>query len=239
MPFTLLPAIDLTAGGLGVYAPGGPIPLDAFDGDPLGAARHYLAAGARWLHVVDMDRAFDREASNLEVMRAISALSDAQVQASGGIRTWEDVRTALEADAARVVVSSVALADEGAVAEILERARPGEVLIGIEVAEGRIRSRGSDVVDLDLPSTLGWLTACGAPGFLVTAVGRVGHDAGPDVELVRRVAHSGIPTIGAGGIRSIADLESIRSAGAVGAVIGRAALEGSFDVAEAIAWAAA
>ena len=81
------------------------------------------------------------------------------MQASGGIRTWEDVRASLDAGAARVVVSSAALADEGAVAEILERARPGEVLFGIEVAEGRIRSRGSDAVDLDLPSTLGWLTA--------------------------------------------------------------------------------
>ena len=81
--------------------------------------------------------------------------------------------------------------------------------------------------------------AAGAPGFLVTAVGRVGLDAGPDVELVRRVARSGVPTIGAGGIRSLADLESVRERRRRGSGVGRAALEGRFDLAEAIAWAAA
>ena len=239
MSFTLLPAIDLTAGRLGVYTPEGPAPLEAFDGDPIQAARSYLASGARWLHVVDMDLAFDGVATNLEVVRAIAALPDARVQASGGIRTWQGAGALLAAGASKVVVSSGALADEESVAEIIAGARPDEVLFGIEVSDGRIRARGTNDVDIDLLSTLGWLRAAGATGFLVTAVGRVGRATGPDVELVRRVARSGIPTIGAGGIRSLADLEAVRAAGAVGAVVGRAALEGSLDLAEAIAWAAA
>ncbi len=237
MPFTLLPAIDLTDGGLGIYTPAGPTPLDAFGGDPLQAARSCLAAGARWLHVVDMDLAFGGK-TNLEVVRAIAALPGATVQASGGVRTWAQVGAFLEAGASRVVVSSAALVEEELVAEILGRARPGEVAFGIEVADGRIRARGDEAVDLDLMSTLGWLQAAGAPGFLVTAVGRVGKESGPDTELVRRVARAGAPTIGAGGIRSVADLAAVRDAGAIGAVVGRAAMDGSLDLGEALRWAA-
>ena len=239
MPFTLLPAIDLTAGRLGVYLPDGPVAVGAFEGEPIDAARSYLASGARWLHVVDMDRAFDAGATNTEVVRAIASLPGARVQASGGVRTWADVRALLAVGASRVVVSSGALADEDVVAEIVSGARAGEVLFGIEVSQGRIVSRGSDTVDLDLMATLGWLHTAGASGFVVTAVGRVGRATGPDVDLVRRVARSGLPTIGAGGIRSLADLEAVRGTGAIGAIVGRAALEGSLDLAHAIAWAAA
>lgn len=237
MPFALLPAIDLTAGRLGVYTPTGPVPVDAFGGDPIEAARSLLASGARWLHVVDMDLAFRGEPANVEVVRAIAALPGVLVQASGGIRTRQDADVFLEAGAVRVVVSSAALADEAGVADIISSARPGAVLFGIEVSQGRIQARGTDVVDLDLMSTLGWLRAAGATGFLVTAVGRVGLATGPDVDLVRRVARSGVPTIGAGGIGSLADLTAVRAAGAVGAVVGRAALDGSLDLAAAIAWA--
>jgi phosphoribosylformimino-5-aminoimidazole carboxamide ribotide isomerase len=238
MPFTLLPAIDLTDGGLGVYTASGPVPLEAFGGDPLQAARSCLDAGARWLHVVDMDLAFGGNGTNLEVVRALAALPDAKLQASGGVRTWAQVGAFLEAGASRVVVSSAAFVEEDLVAEILARARAGEVVFGIEVLDGRIRARGDEAVDLDLMSTLGWLRTAGAPGFLVTAVGRVGQESGPDTELVRRVARAGVPTIGAGGIRSVADLAAVRDAGAIGAVVGRAAMDGSLDLGEALAWAA-
>jgi len=117
------------------------------------------------------------------------------------------------------------------------RSRPGEIVIGIEVADGRIRARAADV-DLELASTLGWLSAAGAEALLVTAVDRVATIAGPDTALVRRVARAGLPFVAAGGIRSLADLEAVRAAGASGAVVGRSALEGSLDLAAALAWSA-
>ena len=238
MPFTVLPAIDLSNGRLAVYTPAGPEPIEAFGGDPLRAAVAYVEAGARWQHVVDMDLAFGGTTANLGIVRAIADLRGARVQAGGGVRTWADTSALLAAGAARVVVSSAALADEDGVAEIIARARPGEVVFGVEVDEGRIRARGTDAVDLDLMGTLGWLRAAGAAGFLVTAVGRVGLRTGPDTELVRRVVRSGVPVMGAGGIRSQEDLVALRAAGAIGAVVGRAALEGSLDLAGAVGWAA-
>ncbi len=239
MPFILVPAIDVTEGRLGVYTPDGPRPVDAFGGDPLTAAQAYVAAGARLLHVVDMDRALGTTLGDAGVVRAIASVPGiVAVQASGGIRTWDVARDLLSAGAARVVVSSSALGDQAAVERIIAAARPGELLFGIEADDGRIRSRGQGAVDLELASTLGWLQAAGAPGFLATAVGRVGTETGPDVEMVRRVARAGAPTWAAGGIASIEHLAAVRGAGAVGAVVGSAALDGTLDLPEAIAWAA-
>jgi phosphoribosylformimino-5-aminoimidazole carboxamide ribotide isomerase len=237
MPFTVLPAIDLWEGRLALLTGDGPAPSDAFGGDPLAAAAAYVGAGARWLHVVDMDLAFRGELANADLIRALCAAGGARVQASGGVRTAAQVAEFRRLGAARVVLASAALDDEDAVVEIVGRSRPGETVIGIEVADGRIRARAADV-DLELASTLGWLTAAGAEALLLTAVDRVATIAGPDTALVRRVSRAGLPLLAAGGIRSLADLEAVRAAGASGAVVGRSALEGSLDLAAALAWSA-
>jgi phosphoribosylformimino-5-aminoimidazole carboxamide ribotide isomerase len=235
MPFTVLPAIDLWEGRLALLTGDGPAPSDAFGGDPLAAATTYVAAGARWLHVVDMDLAFRGEPANADVIRSLCAIGGARVQASGGVRTGAQVEELRRLGAARVVLASAALDDEDAVVEIVGRSRPGETVIGIEVADGRIRARSANV-DLELASALGWLSVAGAEALLVTAVDRVATMAGPDTTLVRRVARAGLPLLAAGGIRSLADLEAVRAAGASGAVVGRSALEGSLDLAAALAW---
>jgi phosphoribosylformimino-5-aminoimidazole carboxamide ribotide isomerase len=235
MPFWVLPAIDLWQGRLALLTRDGPSPSDAFGGDPLAAAEAYVAAGARWLHVVDMDLAFRGELANVDVIRSLCAIADTGVQASGGVRTPQQVDQLRELGAARVVLASAALGDEDAVLEVIGRSKRGETVIGIEVADGRIRARGADV-DLELASTLGWLSAAGAEALLVTAVDRVATTAGPDAALVRRVARAGLPVMAAGGIRSLEDLEALREAGATGAVVGRAALEGSLDLAAVLSW---
>jgi phosphoribosylformimino-5-aminoimidazole carboxamide ribotide isomerase len=238
MPFSVLPAIDLWEGRLALLTRDGPVPSDVFGGDPIVAAEAYAAAGARWLHVVDMDLAFRGELANVDMVRALCAIAGTRVQASGGVQTMAQVDALRGLGAARVVLASAALTDEEAVLEIVGRSRPGETVIGIEVADGRIRARGADV-DLELASTLGWLSGAGAETLLVTAVDRVATITGPDTALVRRVARSGLPLMAAGGIRSLADLEAVRDAGASGAVVGRSALEGSLDLAAALAWSAA
>jgi phosphoribosylformimino-5-aminoimidazole carboxamide ribotide isomerase len=238
VPFTLLPAIDLTAGRLGLLTADGPQTSDAFGGDPVKAATAFREAGAGWIHVVDMDLALTGAPAGLDVVRAIASLEGVRVQASGGVRTPEHVELLRSAGAGRVVLSSAALADEDAVVSMLGAAAPGQLVVGVEVEHGRITSRAATGVDLDLPSTLGWVRAAGATSFLVTAVGRVGTAAGPDVELIRRVVRTGVETIAAGGIASMEALRSVRGTGAVGAVVGRAALDGTIDLAAALRWAA-
>ena len=239
VPFTVLPAIDVTSGRLGVWTPSGPEPVEAFGGDPVAAARAFAAAGARWLHVVDMDLAFGGEPANLGIVERIAGQAPTvRLQISGGIDTAALARRYLGAGGDRYVLASRALADPEAAAPLVGGSA-GPVLIGLEVDDGRIRGRGDGAVDLDLMGTLGWLAGAGAPGFLLTAVGRVGGGAGPDAPLIRRVARVGLPVMAAGGIASLEDLRAAREAGAVGAVVGRAALDGSLDLAAALTWAAA
>lgn len=232
--FDVIPAIDVRGGRLTHLTPDGPIPVEAFGGDPVKAAAAMAEAGATWLHVVDMDLAFDGEARNVDVVAAIASLR-VHVQAAGGVRTADEIEALLTAGADRVVLGSAALGDAARTRELL-RAGASQLLAGIEVGEGgEIRSRGRDPVALPMMETLGWLAAAGAPGFLVTAVSRVGTSIGPDVDSVKRVVRAGRPVLAGGGVRSIEDLRALRAAGAVGAVVGRAALEGDLDVAAAIA----
>ena len=231
--FEVIPAIDVSDGALATFTPTGPEPVEAFGGNPMAAAEAAVAAGADRLHVVDIDLAFRGEARNLEIVAAIASLP-VDVQAAGGIRTGDEVRAFFEAGATRVVLGSAALVDEDHATALLSAEGP-RLAVGIEVDEGRIRSRGRDPVDLPLMETLGWVVSAGPSALLVTSVTRVGEGTGPDLELVRRVARAGRPVLAAGGVASIADLHDLRAAGAVGAVVGRAALEGSLDLTAAIA----
>ncbi len=165
-------------------------------------------------------------------MSAIVSLR-VQVQAGGGVRTADEVDALLSVGVSRVVLGSGALADEVMARELLGAYGP-RLIVGIEVGDGgTIRSRGRDPVDLPLMETLGWLSVARAPMFLVTAVARVGSSMGPDVGAVKRVVRAGRPVIAAGGIHSVDDLRAVRAAGASGAVVGRAVLEGTLDLAEA------
>ena len=170
--FEVMPAIDVSGGVLARFTSAGPRPVEAFGGNPLAAAEAAVAAGATWIHVVDMDLALRGEARNLEIVAAIASLPVA-VQAAGGVCTADHVRTFSEVGATRVVLGSAALADEPATTKLLS-AEGSRLVVGIEVDRGRIRSRGRDPVDLPLMETLGWVVSAGAPELLVTSVARVG-----------------------------------------------------------------
>ena len=230
--FEVIPAIDVHRGRLAAIGPEGPRPVTAFGGNPISAARAFAAAGARWLHVVDLDLAFDGEPANLEVVEEIAAIGPS-VQAGGAVRAPEEIQRLLAAGARRVVLGSAALGDPDAASELLS-ANGARLVVGIEVADGRIRSRGRDPVDLDLMETLGWLVAGDAEAFLVTAVERVSGLGGPDLTTIKRVVRAGRPVLAAGGVATAAHLRDLRTAGAAGAVVGRATLDGSIDLPAAL-----
>ncbi len=223
-----MPALDVSEGRLAMHTPDGPRPVEAFEGDPMAAAAAYKEAGAAWVHVVDLDLAFTGAYTHLDLLGEIAGLG-LSVQASGGITNLSDARRATAAGAARVVIGSGALLDEDETWHIIDELA-GRAIIGLELVEGHIEPRGRVVAELGLAETLGWLTAAGARAFLVTAVARVGGLAGPDLDDVRRVIRAGRPVLAAGGVASIADLEVLRRAGAAGAVVGRAAIEGGLDL---------
>jgi len=232
MPFEVIPALDVSEGRLVRVRAFGPGPVDAFGGDPLAAAHAFVAAGARWLHVVDVDLAFEGEPRNLDVVRALSG-SGAWIQASGGIAELRVATEAFAAGAARVVLGSASLADRALVEDAASRFGP-RIAIGVEIEDERIVARGRREVVLDLTETLSWLRELDAPRLVATSVTRVGEASGPDLDGLRRVVDTGLPTIAAGGIATIDDVLALFELGAEGAIVGRAALDGTLDLAEAL-----
>lgn len=233
MPFELLVAVDVSRGALARATSSGVERVDAFDGDPVAAARAAIDAGVRWIHVVDLDRAMTGAGRNLDVVRAVAALG-CRVQASGGIVGAEPIEQVLGAGAERAVLGSAALMDlEGARALIASFG--GRLAVGIEGRGERIRARGHRETDLPLGATVDGLAAAGAERFVVTAVPRVGSLSGPNLDQIRRVVTTGRPVVAAGGIGSLHDLRLVRESGAEGAIVGRAALEGAIDLRAAVA----
>lgn len=233
MAFEVIPAIDVSAGRLVRVSPDGPEAIETAGGDPLAVARTYVDAGARRLHVVDVDLATSGRPENLETIRAIAALG-ASVQASGGVTSSVQVDALFEAGADRVVLGSAALASrdrvESTVASLGER-----ICIGIEADGSTIRPRGHGS-ELSLWDTLVWLADVPVARYVFTELGRVSTLRGPDLDGVWALAtHTERPVLASGGVRSVEDVRSVRDLGGTveGIIVGRALHEG-LDLAEAL-----
>jgi phosphoribosyl isomerase A len=235
MGIEVIPAIDVAGGRLARFDAGGQVPVDAFGGDPLTAARAFAEAGARWAHVVDMDLASTGRPANAAVVRGVADLG-LQVQASGGVSSLEQVEALRASGATRVVLGSAALGDRDATAEIVS-STGGALVVAVEADGPAIRPRGGGP-ELPLWETLQWLAGLQVPRLLFVEVGRVGRLQGPDLDGIWALAtHTTRPVIASGGIRDLEDLRAIAALGPAveGAVVGRSLYEGSLDLAQAIA----
>lgn len=232
----VIPAIDVSHGRLARLEAGERIPVEAFGGDPLVAARSFQAAGATWVHVVDMDQAFTGQVSDPSLLSGIADLG-MEVQASGGIATMEAVRAAMDAGAARVVLGSGALSHREMVEEAVETF--GEFLaVGLETEGDVIAPRGrSTETRRPLLETLDWLRLAGARRLVLTQVRAVGSLSGPDLPTLRLVQAStpGIPVVVSGGISKTSEIGALAGEGAEGAIVGMALYEGALDLRDAIA----
>jgi phosphoribosylformimino-5-aminoimidazole carboxamide ribonucleotide (ProFAR) isomerase len=225
MPLEIIPALDV-AGGRLVHLGSGQVAATAFGADPLTAAKAFLDAGATRLHVVDVDLAGSGELGNADVLAAVCGLG-MPVQASGGVRTGEQVDALLARGAERVVLGSAALHDRDE-AEALVRRFGDRLVVGIEADGQTVRPRGTDL-ELRLRDLLVWLDGLGSRRYLFTEVGRAGGLQGPDLDAIRAFAeYSPVPVVVAGGIRGVDDLRAVAALdGRIeGAVIGRALYEG-------------
>ena len=190
--------------------------------DPVATAARFAAAGARRIHLVDLDGA----RSGLvrpELIRAVAeAAAPARLQASGGIRSLADAAALLEAGADRVIVGTAAFPDPAPWVDAL-----GErVAVALDVRDGRVRTAGWTEEGAPLDEALASCVAAGVVRVLCTAIDRDGTLAGPDLELVARVAGTGLRVLAAGGVRTPADVAALAEAGAEAVVVGRALLAG-------------
>ncbi len=230
----LLPAVDIRNGRAVRLRQGDFDDETVYADDPLEAARSFVEAGARFLHVVDLDGARAGEPAGLGHLKRITTELDVPVQYGGGLRSLEAVRDALAAGADRVVVGTAAYTDP----ELLDRALEmwgGRVLVAVDVRGGQVsvagwtkemQMRGEDVIER--------LQRRGASRFVYTNVDRDGMLEGPDLEEIRRVSaavrgrflYSG----GIGSIDNLTALRDMRLVNLAGVISGKALYEGRFDV---------
>jgi phosphoribosyl isomerase A len=235
MTLTLLPAVDV-AGGQAVRLVQGAAGTETSYGDPVAAALAWQAAGASWIHLVDLDAAFGR-GSNAELLATVVARLDIAVELSGGIRDDASLAAALATGCARVNVGTAALERPDWVRAVI--AEHGErVAVGLDVRGTRLAARGWTSEGGDLHEALARLDGDGCQRFVVTDVTRDGTLAGPNLDLLRAVcARTRRPVIASGGISSLGDLRAVaalRPLGVEGAIVGKALYAGAFTLEQAL-----
>ncbi len=235
----LYPAIDLRDGRCVRLVEGDFARETVYGDDPVAVARSFAAAGARWIHVVDLDAARSGDPVNRPVVGAIVsavAASGVAVQTGGGVRTVADAGALIGAGVGRVVIGTAAVENPALVAEVARR-WPGRVAVGLDHRGGEVRLRGwtegaGRSVDELVPAAV----EAGASAVIVTDISRDGRLLGPDVEgLSRLVAATRAPVIASGGVGSLDDVRALAAiAGLAGIIAGKAIYEGYLDVAEAL-----
>jgi phosphoribosylformimino-5-aminoimidazole carboxamide ribotide isomerase len=239
----LYPAIDLR-GGRVVRLTEGRFDQERVHGDdPVAVARGFAAAGARWLHLVDLDGARDPSGRQTELVERIVGSCGLSVQTGGGLRTTGQLEAAFRAGAERVVIGSVALAAPELVRAWLERFGPERIVLAADVrydGDGVPRVAGSGWQDLTrttLDELLARFVAFGLVHLLCTDIARDGTCGGPNTELYARLLRDfpGLLVQASGGVASLDDLRGVRSAGVAGVVVGRALYERRFTLGEALA----
>jgi phosphoribosylformimino-5-aminoimidazole carboxamide ribotide isomerase len=230
----LYPAVDILDGHAVRLVQGDFAARTVYDDDPLDAALAWVEAGARALHVVDLDGARAGAPRNLDVIRRICGETHVPVQVGGGLRAAADVDSALEAGAARVVVGTAAYEDSPMLANVL--ATHGEhVAVAVDVREGRVSAAGwTQDTGLEPLAAIAELAQRGVRALVYTNVDRDGMLAGPDPDEARRVAEAVEGTlVWSGGIGELAHLEALARLQLEGGSVGKALYEHRFTVAEA------
>jgi phosphoribosylformimino-5-aminoimidazole carboxamide ribotide isomerase len=234
----ILPAIDLLDGRPVRLRQGDFDRVTRFGDDAVALARHWVDAGAAWLHVVDLDGARSGRWRNLPLIAEIASAVRVPVQAGGGAREMADVEAALAAGVARVVLGTAAI--ESPSTFELWAARFGDRLaVSLDARGETLAVRGwTAQAGGGLLAVAQALRTARVARFIHTNVERDGTLRGVDLGGLQILTPLGLPVIVAGGIASTADLEALRDAGAEGAIIGRALLDGSLDLVDALRVAA-
>ncbi|MES1213118.1 MAG: 1-(5-phosphoribosyl)-5-[(5-phosphoribosylamino)methylideneamino]imidazole-4-carboxamide isomerase [Singulisphaera sp.] len=230
------PAIDLRGGKCVRLQQGDYNRETVFGDDPAAMARHWVAEGARCLHLVDLDGARDGRPTNLPAIQAILAAVDVPCELGGGIRDEHAVRELLDAGLARLVIGTRALAEPTWFRQ-LARAVPDRLVLGIDARDGQV-------------ATDGWLRTSGIratelardfsdeplAAIIYTDIATDGMLCGPNLAAMREMqAATRLPVVASGGIHAADDVRQLAELGLAGCVIGRALYENKFTIRQALA----
>ena len=237
----LIPAIDLKDGKCVRLKQGRMEDDTVFSDDPVAVATHWVEQGARRLHLVDLNGAFDGEPVNGAVVQAIAKkYPDLPIQIGGGIRSAETIEAYLKAGVQWVIIGTKAVKEPEFVTEMCKKF-PGHIIVGLDAKDGRVATDGwaevSEVMATDLAKRF---ANDGVDAIVYTDISRDGMMQGVNVEATAALAEEGgIPVIASGGVTNMDDLKrlaTVADKGILGAITGRAIYEGTLDVAEAQAF---
>lgn len=236
----LYPAIDLRGGRCVRLYQGDYSRETAYGTDPVAVAESFSRAGARWIHVVDLDAARSGGAENRSVVAAIAAAvaPAVSVQSGGGVRDRVAAEALFEAGVTRVALGTAAVEDPELVAEL---ARDHSVAVGLDHRDGRVALRGWTVDSgMELADVVAGFEDAGVEAVFVTDIARDATLAGPDLEgLARVLAMTALDVIASGGVGSLAHIEALANLETggrhlAGAIVGKAIHDGLFTVEEAV-----
>jgi phosphoribosylformimino-5-aminoimidazole carboxamide ribotide isomerase len=229
----IIPAIDLKDGQAVRLEQGDFARRTVYSSDPLATARGFARAGARWLHVVDLDGARTGVGHHLPLVKRIVAEAGIPVQLGGGIRTMEAIKAVLDAGVARVVLGTAAVRDR----RFLEIAllRFGDrLVVGIDARGGKVATQGwLETTEVDAIGFAERVVACGAQRLVATEISRDGMRSGPDLEGLRSLHEAvDVAIVASGGVGGPQDLMALRDLGMEAAIVGRAIYTGDVDLAQ-------
>lgn len=234
----IIPAIDLKDGECVRLLQGRMEDSTVFSDDPVAMAADWVNAGARRLHLVDLNGAFAGEPVNGGIVKAIAeAYPDLPIQIGGGIRSFETIQAYLDAGVQYVIIGTKAVKEPEFVFEACKRF-PGHIIVGLDAKDGKVAIDGwAEITDVDVVDLAKQFKEAGVSAIVYTDISRDGMMQGVNVEATARLAtECGIEVIASGGVTDIEDvraLAKVANAGICGAITGRAIYEGTLDLKEA------
>jgi phosphoribosylformimino-5-aminoimidazole carboxamide ribotide isomerase len=234
----LLPAIDILDGKAVRLSQGDYSAKTVYDTDPLEAAKRWVDGGSRALHVVDLDGARSGTPANLAQVERIAGGLDVPIQLGGGLRSLQDVDSAIAAGASRIVLGTAAYTDVDFLDEVL-RAYGERVIVSVDARNGKLAASGwTEQTEMDVVPAIERLGGRGVKRFVFSSIERDGMLSGPDLDAAVRVAGAVRGTfVYSGGIGSLDDLRALaelRQVNLSGVIVGKALYEGRFGIAEAV-----
>ena len=233
----LYPAIDLKDGQAVRLVHGDMEQTTVFNDNPAAQALSFVDAGCEWLHLVDLNGAFEGEPVNAAPVEAILSQTNVPAQLGGGIRDMATIERWLDKGLARVILGTVAVENPDLVRQAA-RAFPGKVAVGLDARNGFVATRGwAEETDIQVVDLAKKFEDAGIAAIIYTDIMRDGAMTGPNIDATAALARAvDRPVFASGGVSFIADLTALKDTGVIsGAISGRALYDGAIDLSAALA----
>ena len=239
----IFPAVDIKDGKCVRLRQGVEDQVTVFSDDPAAMARQWVEAGAKWLHVIDLDGAFSGMPRNMELIRRLCSEVSIPVQLGGGIRSVEVAGRYIEAGVTRLIIGTVALEDPALFRELCA-AFPGRIGVSLDARDGQLKTKGwVEDAGKTVADVVPELEAAGAAFFIYTDISRDGMQSGVNVPALEALLDmTKLPVLIAGGISTLEHVQAVfplREKGLAGVITGKAIYAGSLDLKAALDWIAA